>query len=57
VPSRAVKSSNGEKYVQVLENENSVEKTVTTGMRGDEGIEIVSGLEEGEQVITFVKEE
>jgi len=59
VPARAIKTNNGNKYVEVLvgDKKKSVEKkNITTGMRGDEGIEIVSGLNEGEEVITFVKE-
>ncbi len=66
VPARAIKSRDGEKYVEVLEparrslgeggNGLVKEKTVTTGLRGDDGIEITSGLEEGEEVVTFVKE-
>ncbi|PIZ81866.1 MAG: hypothetical protein COY02_00925, partial [Parcubacteria group bacterium CG_4_10_14_0_2_um_filter_41_6] len=56
VPVRAVKSRNGDKYIEVLENGLVVEKIITLGLRGDEGIEILSGLEEGDEVITFVKE-
>ena len=57
VPSRAVKSRDGEKYVEILITENKVEqKTVTVGLKGNEGIEILSGLNKGEEVITFVKQ-
>ena len=61
VPSRSVKSDNGDKYVEIIRsrrgNKTETEKIkVTTGIRGDEGIEILSGLEEGMEVITFVKE-
>ncbi len=57
IPARAVKE-NGGKYVEVLQNNNEVvRKTVETGLRGDGGvIEIVSGLNEGEEVITFKQE-
>ncbi len=56
VPARAVKTTDGEKYVEILTLDKKVEKIIVqTGMRGDEGIEIVSGLEGGEEVITFVK--
>ncbi len=56
VPSRAIKSRNDEKYVEILENLKEVkEKTVTVGIKGDEGTEIISGLSVGEEVITFVK--
>jgi HlyD family secretion protein len=56
IPTRAIKASNGDKYVEVLENEEVIKKTVTVGLRGDQGTEIMSGLREGEMVITFVKE-
>ncbi|HOZ36977.1 MAG TPA: efflux RND transporter periplasmic adaptor subunit [bacterium] len=55
VPIRAVKQKNGEKYVEVLANGQPQEKTVVTGIRGDEYIEIISGLTAGEEVITFTK--
>ncbi|HOY56439.1 MAG TPA: efflux RND transporter periplasmic adaptor subunit [bacterium] len=53
VPTRAIKSKNGDKVVEVLENKKVVEKNITTGLRGDDGTEIISGLVEGEEVITF----
>ncbi|PIR94694.1 hypothetical protein COT95_02825 [Candidatus Falkowbacteria bacterium CG10_big_fil_rev_8_21_14_0_10_37_6] len=56
IPFRAVKSRNGDKYVEVLANGTVTEKTVTLGLRGDEGIEIISGLQAGDVVITFTKE-
>ena len=56
VPFRAVKSNNGDKYVEVLEEGIAKEQIIQVGLRGDEGIEIISGIEAGEEVITFVKE-
>lgn len=56
VPSRAVIYREDKKYVQVLVNDLLEEKEVTTGLKGDGGlIEIVSGLSEGEDVITYIK--
>lgn len=56
VPVRAVKN-NGNKYVEVLDQEQVIAKDVSTGLRGDGGLtEIISGLVEGEEVITFIKE-
>jgi len=56
VPVRAVKN-NGNKYVEVLAQEQVITKDVNTGLRGDGGLtEIISGLVEGEEVITFTKE-
>jgi len=56
VPQRAIISKNGSKYIRVLESGNITERKVTTGLRGNKGeIEIISGLEEGEEIITFMK--
>lgn len=54
VPARAVKSANGEKYVNVVQNGTIFQKNVITGLRANEGIEILEGLSEGEEVITFM---
>ncbi len=58
VPSRAIleKDELG-KYVRVLENKTIKEVPIKTGLRGDGGmVEILSGLKEGEEIITFIKE-
>lgn len=56
VPARAIIENNGQKIVRVLVNEKIREAVVTTGLRGDEGlIEIISGLNEGEEIVTFIK--
>lgn len=66
VPSAAVKSQNDTNYVLVFETPIDsttgsqgtpstvapVQKTVTTGIAGDSTIEILSGIEEGTQVVT-----
>ena len=55
VPSRAVIYREDLKYVQLLVNGQLVEKEVQTGLRGDDGlVEILSGLNEGEEVITYI---
>jgi RND family efflux transporter MFP subunit len=57
VPQRAVITTGTGKYVRVLEGEVIVEKDVKTGLRSTDGnIEIVSGLEEGEKVITIIRD-
>ncbi|MBI5765961.1 efflux RND transporter periplasmic adaptor subunit, partial [Candidatus Falkowbacteria bacterium] len=64
IPQRAVKVREttlgevAEKYVAVLQNNNqTVEKKITIGLRGDNGlVEVISGLAKGEKVITFKKE-
>lgn len=60
VPQRAINTdSNGQSYVTVLENAQTgaTKKVyVTTGLQGDEGMtEITSGLQGGEQVVTYEK--
>lgn len=57
IPLRAVKEQNGKKMVEVLENEEPKSVEVTLGLKGDEGlVEVISGLVEGQEVITFVRE-
>lgn len=56
VPARAVIEENGRRFVRVLENGEAKEKEVITGLRGDDGLlEIISGLQEGDLAITFVR--
>ncbi|MFH1188181.1 MAG: efflux RND transporter periplasmic adaptor subunit [bacterium] len=60
VPQRAVQSRNGDKYVRVLETngaaQNVKEVDVKLGISGDDGmVEVLSGLEEGQDAVTFTK--
>jgi HlyD family secretion protein len=56
VPQRAVITKNGDKIVRVLDGEEIIETKVITGLRGSEGeIEIISGIKEGDKVITYLK--
>lgn len=56
IPQRAVKERDGKKYAEVKEGEILRETEVVTGMKGDGArVEILSGLKEGEEVVTFVK--
>ncbi|PIU01687.1 hypothetical protein COT68_01880 [bacterium (Candidatus Torokbacteria) CG09_land_8_20_14_0_10_42_11] len=56
IPQRAVKEKDGQKYVEIKEGETVREVEVQTGIKGDGArIEILSGLREGEEVVTFVK--
>jgi membrane fusion protein, macrolide-specific efflux system len=52
VPSAAVKSSSGTKYVQILQNGVPVDVTVETGLVSDSYTEITSGLTQGQEIIT-----
>jgi HlyD family secretion protein len=54
VPLRTVLSRGDEKYVEVLRQDQVVEVAVTTGLRGSDGnVEILTGLNEGDEVILF----
>jgi len=57
VPSRAIKKDEGGKYVEILKDENQVEKIyIEVGVSGDEGeTEIIQGLSVGQKVITLTK--
>jgi HlyD family secretion protein len=56
VPQRAIITRNGDKLTRVLNGEELQETKVITGLRGSDGeIEIISGLDEGEKVITLLK--
>lgn len=59
IPQRAVKNRDQVKKVQVLSDNGEIRDIdVQTGLRGDNGmIEIISGLNEGQKVVTFVSEE
>ena len=52
VPNAAVKSQGTQSYVQVLVNGQPERKTVTTGVANDNETEIVSGINEGDEVVT-----
>ncbi|GAA2607764.1 HlyD family efflux transporter periplasmic adaptor subunit [Actinomadura fulvescens] len=51
VPTAAVRAAGGQSTVTVLENGEQVVRTVETGIKGDQGTVIKSGLKEGDQVI------
>jgi HlyD family secretion protein len=56
IPRRAVIEKDGRKIVRLLENNTPREIDVVTGLKADDGlIEILSGLEENQEVITFEK--
>lgn len=56
IPSRAIIEKNGDgKFVRILENKKIKEVPIKTGIYGDDGmVEILSGLIEGQEIITSV---
>jgi RND family efflux transporter MFP subunit len=55
IPSRAIKYEDSTRYVEVLANGAPKRVTITTGLESDQFTEILSGLKEGDQIITFTK--
>jgi len=55
VPARAVYRNNGKSYVKILlANGTTGEREVTTGIQGADGsLELMSGVKEGESVVTY----
>lgn len=58
IPQRAVISLNGSRSARILQGEEIVTVSVRLGIRGSDGtVEILEGISEGDQVITFLEEE
>lgn len=56
IPQRAIFEKEGKKFVRIIEGENLKEIEVQTGLKGVQGeVEIISGLKEGDKVVTFLK--
>jgi HlyD family secretion protein len=51
VPRGAVKKNNNNKVVKVLKGNNVEERQIEVGLEGDDYVEVISGVSEGEQVI------
>ena len=57
IPQRAVSERNGYKTIKFLEDNKVKEKEIETGIRSVEGqVEVISGLNEGEEIITYIKD-
>lgn len=54
VPNGAIITQNGETFVRVLQNNVLTNLPVTTGLASDTQTEIISGINEGQQVVTAV---
>ncbi|MBU0649079.1 HlyD family efflux transporter periplasmic adaptor subunit [Patescibacteria group bacterium] len=58
IPQRSVIMRNGDKIVRVLKDGEIIEKIPVLGLRGDDGFtEVVNGIDEGDEVVTAVREE
>jgi len=58
IPGRAIIRSAGRNFVRIVDGKNIIERDVEIGLRGSDGkVEIISGLNPGEEVITFIREE
>ncbi|MFH0819573.1 MAG: efflux RND transporter periplasmic adaptor subunit [bacterium] len=56
ISQQAIIEKNGDKIVRILEKEKLREVKVVTGLKGDGGlIEIVDGLKEGQEIVTFIE--
>lgn len=56
IPQRAVINKGDKKIVRILRDGQSVEVSVEVGLRGSDGkIEIISGINEGDAVVTFME--
>ena len=57
IPIRAVEEKDGRKVVKILNNGEIREVGVETGLRGSDGnIEVITGINEGDEVIVLIKE-
>ena len=56
IPQRAIKEKQGKKIVKIPHNKTFQETEIETGLKGSSGrIEVLSGLNQGDKVITFIK--
>jgi RND family efflux transporter MFP subunit len=55
IPKNAVAQINGAETVQVLKGNKIEDRTITVGLEGNDYFEVISGLSEGEQIITGKK--
>ena len=57
IPQRAITEKDRKKFVKLVKNGKFEEIEIQTGLKGSEGeIEVVVGLEEGDKVVTLLKE-
>lgn len=51
VPASAIQKNGSDTFVQIYENGKTTDQNVTTGLRGNGTVEVVSGVSEGDQVV------
>lgn len=56
IPERAIIKEGGKKNVRLLVGDQINTVEVETGLKGDEMIEIISGVKAGDKVVTYIKE-
>lgn len=52
VPTQAISKKDGKRIVKVIRNNETVEQQVTVGLKTSDTIEILSGLKEGDEILT-----
>lgn len=59
IPQRAVITRDGKKYTRILSGTGQInEVEISTGLQGTGGlVEVTSGINEGDEVVTFIKED
>jgi multidrug efflux pump subunit AcrA (membrane-fusion protein) len=57
VPKQALIQEDGKSYLYIVENNKAVKKEVSTGLTTTEDVEILSGIEAGDKVITVGSEQ
>jgi len=55
IPFQALKEESTRKYVQIVEDGKLKDIDIEIGLKGDVNIEVLKGLSEGQQVVTFVE--
>jgi RND family efflux transporter MFP subunit len=56
IPSSAVRSENGKSFVFTISNDKAVEKEITIGQKLGSYLEVISGLQPGQKVISNIDE-
>lgn len=55
VPKNAIENINGKNMLQVITNNKVEDRQITAGLEGNDYVEVLSGLNEGEEVVTSKK--